>query len=135
MRPLLVACLAAQLAACRPSRDDTPEGAYRAFVAAANKGDAARAFARLTPASQALVTRRLAGLAVASGGSIREDPAIQVFSGGSGPPVTAVSLLKKDQDRATVQVTTGDQKREVTLLRQGSEWRVELSRAEPAPPR
>jgi hypothetical protein len=128
MRATLLACLV--LAGCRPAADDTPESAYRAFASAANKGDGAAAFARLSRASQDAVTSRLAGLGQASGGSLREDAASLVFSGGRSPPVTSVRLLKKELDRATVAVTAGDETREVTLLRQGSQWKVELPRGE-----
>jgi hypothetical protein len=132
MRTLPLACLVLLLIACRSQRDDTPEGAYRAFAAAANKGDARDAFARLTSESRRAATREISGLSSASGGSLREDASALVFSGGRGQPISAVRLLKKDQDRATVEVTAGGQTREVTLLREGTEWRVELPRKEPA---
>jgi hypothetical protein len=132
MRTLPLACLALCVVACRPPRDDTPEAAYRAFAAAANKGDATEAFSRLTSESRQAVTREVSGLSSASGGSLREDPGALVFSAGRGQPITSVRLLKKDPDRATVEVTAGGQTREVTLLREGTEWRVELPRKEPA---
>jgi hypothetical protein len=128
MRAPPLAALTLLLAACRPARDDTPEAAYRSFAAAANKGDAERAFALLSPDSQARVRARLAGLGAASGGSLGEDAARWMFSGGRAPPLTAVQLLKKDPDRATLGVTAGERTREVTLVRQGSVWRVQLPR-------
>jgi|GEM_PF-5005835 len=124
-KPHLLGCLAL-LAGCHTPQDDSPEAAYRAFAAAANKGDDAVAFARLTTASQQVLHRRLAGLSAASGGSLREDPAALVFRAGRGAPITAVQVLKKEQDRATVAVSTGEQTREVTLRREGGEWRVEF---------
>jgi len=129
----LLACLAC-LTACGRSVDETPEAAYRAFAAAANKGDDGVAFARLTTASQQALRDRLAGLSAASGGSLREDAASLVFRGGRGAPITAVQLLKKEQDRATLAVSTREQTQELTLRREGSEWRVELVLAQPASP-
>jgi hypothetical protein len=117
-----IACLAA----CRPPPDGTPEGAYRAFAAAANKGEDAVAFAQLTAGSQEALKRQLAGVATASGGSMGEDVATLVFRGGRGTPITDIQLLKMEPDRATLAVTARGEKRKVNLLREGSEWRVEL---------
>jgi hypothetical protein len=114
------------LAACRPQPDGTPEGAYRSFAAAANKGEDQVAFAQLTTSSQQVLSRRLATVAAASGGSLGEDAASLVFRGGRGSPITAIRLLKMEQDRATVAVTARGETREVNLAREGSEWRVEL---------
>jgi len=134
MRPRALAAVTLALAACRPALDDGPETTYRALVAAANKGDAAGAFARLTAESQAQVKAQLAGLRAASGGSLDEDAARVMFSGGRAPPLTGLRLLKKDQDQATVGVTAGERTREVTLLRQGSVWRVQLPRGSASGP-
>jgi hypothetical protein len=117
-----IACLAA----CRPQPDGTPEGAYRAFAAAANKGEDKLAFEQLTAASQEALRRRLAGVSAASGGSMGDDLAGLVFRGGRGAPITDIRLLKMEQDRATVLVTARGEAHEVNLARQGSEWRVEL---------
>jgi hypothetical protein len=125
MRLRLVAGIAC-LAACRPQPDGTPEGAYRAFAAAANKGEDAVAFARLTPSSQESLKRRVAGVSAASGGSMGEDAASLVFRGGRGTPVTDIQLLKMEPDRATLAITARGETREVNLLREGSEWRVEF---------
>ncbi|MGO9830763.1 MAG: hypothetical protein ACLPJH_11545 [Myxococcaceae bacterium] len=122
------------LAACGGAREETPEASYRAFAAAANKGEDAVAFARLTTASQQAIRDRLAGLSAASGGSLREDAAGLVFRGGRASPITAVQLLKKERDRATVAVSTREQTQELTLRREGSEWRVELVLVQPASP-
>jgi len=114
------------LAGCRAQGEETPEAAYRAFAAAANKGDDAAAFSRLTAESQQVVRERLAALSSASGGSLQMDAASLMFRGGRGASITAVRLLKKEQDRATVAVTTGEQTQDVILRREGSVWRVEL---------
>ncbi len=126
----LLGCLAL-VAGCHSAQDESPEAAYRAFASAANKGDDAVAFARLTSASQQALRARLAGLSAASGGSLREDAAAIVFRAGRGAPITGVQVLKKEQDRATVAVSTGEQTREVTLRREGGEWRVEFPVAPP----
>ncbi|HXX29619.1 MAG TPA: hypothetical protein VEJ89_02755 [Myxococcaceae bacterium] len=128
MRPPLLAALALALLGCRPMREDTPEAAYRAFATAAGRGDGAGAWARLTRESQADLNARVAGLGPASGGSLREDAPLLVFSGGRPPPLGRLRVLKRDGDRATLEVTAGDRTGEVTLLRQGPEWRVELPR-------
>ncbi len=125
MRTCLLASIAC-LVACRPAAEETPEDAYRAFAAAANKGEDRVAFARLTTTSQQALQGQLAGLSAASGGSMRENASALVFRGGRGLPITDVRLLKKEQDRATVAVTSREETREVILFREGSEWRVEL---------
>ena len=122
------------LAGCRAAREETPETAYRAFAAAANKSDDAVAFARLTTGSQQAVRDRLARLSAASGGSLRDDAASLMFRGGRGSTITTVQVLKKVQDSATVAVSTGERTQEVTLRREGSEWRVELPLVQPASP-
>jgi hypothetical protein len=114
------------LAACGPRASDTPEDAYRALAVAANKGDDAAAFARLSTQSQAALQAALGGLGAASGGSLREDAPSFVFGGGRAAAITGTRLLKMEQDRATVAVTTATQTHDVTLVREGSEWRVEL---------
>ncbi len=125
MRVCLLAATAF-LAACRPQPDGTPEGAYRAFAAAANKGEDTTAFALLAPASQEALRRQLAGASSASGGSLGEDVAALVFRGGRGTPIAGIQVLKIGPDRATLAVTARAETREVNLLREGSEWRVEL---------
>jgi hypothetical protein len=125
MRLRLLPALAL-LAACRPQPDGTPEGAYRAFAAAANKGEDGAAFALLASESQEALKRQLAGASSASGGSLGEDAASLVFRGGRGTPITDIHLLKMDPDRATLAVTARGETREVSLVRQGSEWRVQL---------
>jgi hypothetical protein len=122
------------LAACSPQPDGTPEGAYRAFAAAANKGEDALAFAQLTADSQEALKRRMAGVSAASGGSLGEDVASLVFHGGRGPPLTGIQLLKMSPDRATLAVTARGETREVNLQREGFEWRVELPLLEGRPP-
>lgn len=114
------------LTACRSTTDGTPEGAYRTFAAAANKGEDKAAFAFLTASSQEALSRRLAGIAAASGGSMGEDAPSLVFRGGRGSPITDIRLLKMEQDRATVAVTARGETREVNLVKEGSEWRLEL---------
>ncbi len=121
-------------AGCRLGGEETPEAAYRAFASAANKGDDTLAFARLTTGSQQAVHQRLAQLSAASGGSLRDDAPSLMFRGGRGSTITAVQVLKKGQDRATVAVRTGEQTQEVTLRREGSEWRVELPLVQRASP-
>jgi len=127
MRTRLLAGIAC-LAACQPLADGTPEGAYRAFAAAASKGEDKLAFGQLSLASQAALKNRLAGVSATSGGSLGEDAASLVFRGGRGTPITAIQLLKMEQDRATVNVTARGQTQEVSLTREGSEWRVEVPR-------
>ncbi len=126
----LLGCLAL-LSGCHSAQEASPEAAYRTFAAAANRGDDAVAFARLTSASQRALRGRLAGLSAASGGSLREEAPSIVFRAGRGAPITAVQVLKKEQDRATVAVSTGEATGEVTLRREDGEWRVEFPVAPP----
>jgi hypothetical protein len=125
MRVHLLAALCC-LGACRPAVEDTPEAAYRAFALAANHGEDAAAFARLTASSQKALRARVAGLDATSGGAMKDEPAVLVFHGGHGQPLSDVRLLKKQQDRATVSVTAREETHEVNLRREDGEWRVEL---------
>ena len=113
-----IACLAA----CQAPGDDSPEGAYRRFAEAANKGEDKVCFGQLTAASQEALRARLAGLAAPT----TEDLPGLVFHGGRGSPIASIHLLKIERDRATVAVTARGETREVNLAREGSEWRVEL---------
>ena len=133
MRPLSLAAIAF-LTACPAPVSDTPEDAYRAFAEAANKGDGAVALSRLAAASQESLRRDMGAVATASAGSMRDDAAAFTFHGSRGSPVPSVRLLKKEQDRATVEVTARDGTHEVSLVREGAEWRIELPPRPPLPP-
>jgi hypothetical protein len=133
MRMALLAGISC-LVACQPPADGTPEGTYRAFAAAATKGEDKLAFSQLSLASQQALRSRLAGVSAASGGSLGEDPASLVFRGGRGSPISAVQLLKMQGDRATVAVTARGETHEVNLTREGSEWRVEVPRLQGGQP-
>jgi hypothetical protein len=122
------------LAGCQPQAAGTPEGAYRAFAAAASKGEDKLAFGQLSLASQQALRSRLAGVSAASGGSLGEDTASLVFRGGRGSPISAIQLLKMEGDRATVAVTARGETHEVNLAREGSEWRVEVPRLQGGQP-
>ena len=114
------------LVGCRSAQPDTPEDAYRAFAAAANKGEDAAAFARLSSQTQTAMKQVLGDLSIASGGSLKQDTAALVFGGARGAPLASVRVLRMQPGEATVSVTARDQTREVTLKREGNEWRIEL---------
>jgi hypothetical protein len=125
MRVRLLAAVCC-LGACRPAVEDTPESAYRAFALAANHGEDAAAFARLTTSSQKALSARVSGLEATSGGAMKDEASVLVFHGGHGQPLTDVRLLKKEQDRATVSVAAREGTHEVNLRREDGEWRVEM---------
>jgi hypothetical protein len=123
-----LAAALAVLPACR--RDVGPAERYRAFAAAARDGKADDVWAMLSERSRAELDRRARDLA---------NHAPRGVLGGSGramvlgdlsaaaPPPTSVVVVRESRDAAVLAVEAGGRPaREVTLVRQGGVWRVDV---------
>lgn len=126
---MLLAALA--LAGCR--RPDGPAESYRRFAAAARTGDADAVWSMLSERSRAALDARARAL------SSRAAPGVIPPSGrdlvlgdqaARAPRLRSAVVVRESADAAVVRVEdeAGGQG-EVTLLREGGAWRVELGDA------
>jgi hypothetical protein len=124
--PLLAAALL--LAACRAP--ETPAELYRRFAEAARKGRAGEVWATLSTGSRKALAERAKALAGA-----KPPPGMDVSAGDlvlgdlapTAPKVKSVTVLRESKDSAVVSVEeVGGARGEVSLVREGGEWRVVL---------
>lgn len=129
MRRALAAALAAVLACARPAG---PVAAYRAFVAAARRGDADGAWALLAKRSRAALDARATAVAAASGGVVPAS-AKELLLGDAAtraPRIEEVLVLRESADAAVLKIALhGGGEGEVSLVREGGRWRVVLPEA------
>ncbi len=122
MRRLLALSAAALLAtACRPP--ENPAQRYERFARAAREGKAGAVWSMLSSGSQERFRARAKELGLPG------DPARLVLGdlAPSAPKVKSVTPLRESQKKAVVAVETEDGARgEVTLVREGEEWKVVL---------
>lgn len=125
---LLAAAALAVLPACR--RETGPADAYRAFAAAARDGKADEVWAMLSDRSRAELDRREKALAAATPGGVLAASGRATVLGdlsSAAPPPTSVVVVRESRDAAVLSVETeGRPAREVTLVRQGGVWRVDV---------
>jgi hypothetical protein len=124
--------------ACDRPAPRTPVAGYRAFAEALRRSDAKGAWATLSRPTRAALEARARAIATASGGLIKEDPALMVFQSGTRPaPVGEVKLLRADDRAAVVEVVGASGPQRVALVHDGDEWLVDLvdvfSEKQPAP--
>jgi 23S rRNA-/tRNA-specific pseudouridylate synthase len=123
MSLLLLAVLA--LTGCG---QNTPVTAYKAFHAQVQKRDYKKAYAALSQPTQEAIARQAETVVQASGGAVKAEPYELFFSNSALPPdITEATLLREEGDKATVRVLFTGQTREVRLVREGSEWKIDLS--------
>ncbi len=125
---LLALALLAATSACR--RDAGPAEVYRAFAAAARDGKADEVWAMLSERSRAELDRRARALAA------KAPPGVVPASGRAmvlgdlaavAPPPARVVVVRESRDAAVLSVEAeGQAAREVTLVRQGGVWRVDV---------
>jgi hypothetical protein len=116
------------LAACPGPGVDTPEAAYAAFAQAQQRGNSKAAYERLSEATRRAIEARSKEISAASGGSIRDEPALLTFATGAKPlPVTEVKVMKVEGDTATILAVADGTSREVKLVREAGRWKVDLS--------
>ncbi|MDC0709796.1 DUF4878 domain-containing protein [Stigmatella sp. ncwal1] len=128
MRPSVMPLLVLTLLALTGCGRSTPVAAYENFHAQVQKRDYKRAYAALTQATRDGVAQRAEVVSKASGGAVKAEPYELFFSNSALPPdVTEVTLLREEGDKATVRVLFSGQTREVRLVREASEWKIDLS--------
>jgi hypothetical protein len=124
---LIISALTA-LAACDRSRADGPAEAYAAFSKAIQRGDWKAAYASLSQETQQKLAARAKEIAAASAGAIKDDPAALAFSGAPRPePLSEVKLVYLDGDRAVLLASAGGRSQQVSMVRENSAWKVDLS--------
>ncbi len=124
----LLAAAALAASACRGDRG--PADAYRAFTAAVHDGKADDAWALLSERSRAELDRRAREVAAqAPPGVVAASGRATVLGDVSAvaPRPTSVVVVRESRDAAVLSVETdGSPAREVTLVRQGGVWRVDV---------
>lgn len=125
---LLLAAALAVLGACR--RDAGPADRYRAFAAAAREGKEDDVWAMLSERSRAELDRRAKDLAA------KAPPGVLASSGratllgdlaAAAPRPASIVVVRESRDAAVVAVETeGEPGREVSLVREGGVWRVDV---------
>jgi hypothetical protein len=114
--------------ACERPAPRSPESAYRAFAEAVRHSDARAAWATLSRPTRAMLEARSKAIAAASGGMVKDEPAMMVFQSGTRPaPVGEVKLLQSSESQAVVEVTGAAGPQRVKLVHDGEEWLVDLS--------
>lgn len=128
MRWLVVIAVAGSGLACARAPADSPEAAWRAFAIAVRKGDARGAYAALSPATREKIEARARAIAAASGGVIKNEPALMFFQSGTRPaPMGDVKRLSADDAVAVLEVGVPGGSQQVKLVRDSGRWLVDLS--------
>ncbi len=127
MRRLAALALALATAAC--ARDPGPEAAYRSLAKAVVDRDADKAWSLLSRDSQKRLDA-LAREAAARAPGVVATSGRQLLLGDASlasRPLELVELMSQDGDHAVLRVKEeGRPPRQVSLVRQGGGWRVEL---------
>ncbi len=113
---------------CRQSQEESSVNAYNSFAEALRKGDLKTAYGYLSDETRQAIEQRTQAVSAASGGLVKGDPATWVFGGvGRAPPLTEVKLLTQDGGAATVRAAAGSYARNITMVRERTGWKVDLT--------
>jgi hypothetical protein len=127
--PVLAAAVLAALPAC--GRDLPPDATYRALVRAMADRDAEAAWALLSADSQRWLQERARGAAAAAPGVVSSS-ARQLLVGDASlgaPSPRSIEVVSASADRAVLRVEgRAGAPQDVTLVREGGRWRVEIPR-------
>jgi hypothetical protein len=136
-RSLLPVTLLALSACAGPV--DTVVKFHRALV----YRDGKAALGLLSEATRAELAKRAAAAREVSAGVIAADPAEMIVQGDlsiypdpgpTGAQAVSAKLVSEQQDRAEVEVTIGEERHRVALVRESGGWRLELPLSgQPAP--
>lgn len=103
-----------------------PVGAYQSFTRALERGEPKAAFKVLSKRTQQRLTEQAAAASKASGGAIKADVAELTFPMLGRPGnVTEVKLLRRENDRAVLQVTADGRPQELTMVLEDGAWRID----------
>jgi hypothetical protein len=133
MRTVGVLLVLALLAGCRREAPNSPEGAYRAFIEALQKGNTRKAWASLSAPTRHKVEERSKAIAEASKGVVRDEPELLLFQGTRPGPLGEVTQVKADENSAVLQVASASGPREVKLVKDSGKWLIDLSDTIPLP--
>jgi hypothetical protein len=126
----LALALALLLAAAGCRRDLGPAERYQAFAAAARSGDADAVWSMLSERSRDVLDARAREIASRAPPGVVAGSGRQLVVGDLSartPRPKAVVLRRESRERAVVAVEVeGEPAREVTLVREGGVWRVDL---------
>ena len=106
---------------------DTPDRAFRAFVAHLQAGEVDEAWELLSERSQDELSRMVHERSVESGGAIPDDPK-RVARGDVelARPIDSVEVQSQTEDRATLLVKSGEESMPVQMVREKGKWKVAL---------
>ncbi len=127
MRALGVVLLVVLGAACRREPATSPEGVYRGFVDALQRGNGKKAWSALSKQTQQKVQQRSKAIAEASKGVVRDEPEVLLFQGSRPGPIGEVTQLRTDETTAVLQVASATGTREVKLVKDAGRWFIDLS--------
>ena len=126
----LALALGLLLAAAGCRRDLDPAERYQAFAAAARSGDAGAVWSMLPERSREALDGRAREIAARAPPGVVAGDGRQLVLGdlaARAPRAKAVVLRRESAERAVVAVEVeGEPAREVTLVREGGVWRVDL---------
>lgn len=126
MRALVVVCLVV-VTGCRPEPVTSPEGVYRGFIEALQRGNGRKAWGALSKSTQQKVEARSKAIAAASKGVVRDEPELLLFQGSRPATIETVAQVSADENSAVLRVTSGGGTREVKLLKDSGRWVIDLS--------
>ncbi|HYD39457.1 MAG TPA: hypothetical protein VEB43_01395 [Anaeromyxobacter sp.] len=127
-RALVLPFVAFLAAACQ--RPDNPAERYERFARAARAGDVGAVWAMLSKDSQDRLRARskeLEGSAQVPGADVQVANLVLGDLAPTAPKVKSATVLRESRDRAVVAVEVeGGERGEVSLVREGQEWKVVL---------
>jgi hypothetical protein len=116
-------------AGCNRPQWGTPAGAYASFVALLNKGEIRAAFAGLSAETRKRLSERAKEVSQASGDSVRAEPMLYLFMPDvRSAGVTEVKVVEETADAAVLRVVAGGRPSQVQMVKEGENWRVDLSK-------
>jgi hypothetical protein len=124
---LLAAVVVVAAVGCRREAPDSPEGAYRGFIEALQRGNARKAWSMLSPGTREQVQARARAIAETSRGVVRDEPESLLFQGTRPGPLGEVTQVSADEQRATLRVASASGTREVKLVKNSGKWLIDLS--------
>ena len=121
----------ALVASCkRAPSPTTPEGAYRAFIDALNRGQAQQAWGLLSNETQEKAQARSRRIAETSKGLIRDEPAALLFQAANRPPPgqsLTIKPGKTEANEALLEVSAGGSSHQVKLVKRADKWFIDLT--------
>ncbi len=109
---------------------ETPDDAFRGFVAAILAHRQDDAWAHLSAASQAAMkAARDNAAALAPKGTVPDDPKALLFGEdvGLARPIDKIEVVSQSGSRARLSVEAGGEKHEVQMVREDGRWKLDLT--------